>query len=308
MQIIRKFFRQLSRFTRDGFKSIYNNLFMSFSSVITLSITLSLCSMFVLFAYNTNGFTRQVENEIKVFVEFTQDVTDEEIESTIEEITAMKHVAKVEHFTKEDGYNDFINRIKQDDPDLAAFFESTSDENPLVDSLVISADVVDNVEEVASKVDDLEAIDFVNYGEESTLSNMMRMTESVRNGLAVVIVVLLVLAVFLIQNTIKLTIYARQQELAIMKLVGASSAHIIVPFLIEGVIIGLVGAFVPILITVYGYQMLYQAMAGRLILPMLQLIVPVPFVYELGYTVVLISVGIALIGSFMAVIKHAVKS
>ena len=80
------------RYIRDGFKNIWNNLFMSISSIFTLTITLSLCSLFVLFAYNTKNFTEQVENEIKIFIEFSQEATSEQIEASIEAIKSQEHV------------------------------------------------------------------------------------------------------------------------------------------------------------------------------------------------------------------------
>ncbi|HAX72495.1 MAG TPA: ABC transporter permease [Firmicutes bacterium] len=307
MKLIRTFFRQLSRFIRDGFKSIYQNLFMSVSSVITLTITLSLCAVFVLFAYNTREFTTQLESEIKIFVEFTKEATEEEIEQTIEAITNDAYVVEVDHYTKEEGYEDFISRISSDDPELATFFESTSDENPLVDSLVVTTVDVNHVDAVAKTIETMDHIDFVDYGEESSLASFANITNMIRKIFSVVVLVLLVLAVFLIQNTIKLTIYARRHELAIMKLVGASATYVVVPFVIEGLIIGIFGAIIPTLLTVYGYQWLYQVMEGQMVIPMLQLITPLPFVYELGFGIAIISIVISLIGSYLAVIKHALK-
>ena len=123
----------------------------------------------------------------------------------------------------------------------------------------------------------------------------------------VIVVVLLVLAVFLIQNTIKLTIYARKNELKIMKLVGASATHVTVPFLVEGLIIGVLGAIGPILFTVFGYQYLYELFGGVLVIPMFQLTAPLPLVYTLSFGIGIISIAISLIGSFFAVIRYSLK-
>ena len=119
--------------------------------------------------------------------------------------------------------------------------------------------------------------------------------------------ILLILAVFLIQNTIKLTIYARKNELKIMKLVGASATHVTVPFLVEGLIIGVLGAIGPILFTVFGYQYLYELFGGVLVIPMFQLTAPLPLVYTLSFGIGIISIAISLIGSFFAVIRYSLK-
>lgn len=302
-----KLLRQFFRYIRNGFKNIGSNLFMTISSVFTLTITLSLCSLFVLFACNTDELTTQIENEIKIFAEFNQEATDEQIQSTIRQIQAMSEVASVQHETKEEGYKDFIDRIGANDEELATFFEETSDENPLVDSLVISAKSIDKVDGLAKKLKELSVLDFVDYGEESSLSSFAKITQSIRSFFSWVIIVLVFLAIFLIQNTIKLTIYSRRNELKIMKLVGASSLYVIVPFIVEGLIIGLVGALIPILITVHGYQYLYSLLGGNLVIPMFNLIQPLPLIYQLSLVVLAISVIVSLIGSFFAVVRHALK-
>lgn len=299
--------RQLFRYIRDGLKNIWRNLFMSISSIFTLTITLSLCSLFVLFAHNSNEFTEQLENEIKIFVEFDKVATPEQIQSTIDTIEQNSYVVDVEYTTKEQNYQDFIDRIGNDDPELAIFFENTSDENPLVGTLVVSADAVNHVDQVAKEIKEMSNISYVDYGEESSLAAFANITKMIRESFSWIVVVLLVLAVFLIQNTIKLTIYARKNELKIMKLVGASATHVTVPFLVEGLIIGVLGAIGPILFTVFGYQYLYELFGGVLVIPMFQLTAPLPLVYTLSFGIGIISIAISLIGSFFAVIRYSLK-
>ncbi len=299
--------RQLFRYIRDGLKNIWRNLFMSISSIFTLTITLSLCSLFVLFAHNSNEFTEQLENEIKIFVEFDKVATPEQIQSTIDTIEQNSYVVDVEYTTKEQNYQDFIDRIGNDDPELAVFFENTSDENPLVGTLVVSADAVNHVDQVAKEIKEMSNISYVDYGEESSLAAFANITKMIRESFSWIVVVLLVLAIFLIQNTIKLTIYARKNELKIMKLVGASATHVTVPFLVEGLIIGVLGAIGPILFTVFGYQYLYELFGGVLVIPMFQLTAPLPLVYTLSFGIGIISIAISLIGSFFAVIRYSLK-
>lgn len=299
--------RQLFRYIRDGLKNIWRNLFMSISSIFTLTITLSLCSLFVLFAHNSNEFTEQLENEIKIFVEFDKVATPEQIQSTIDTIEQNSYVVDVEYTTKEQNYQDFIDRIGNDDPELAVFFENTSDENPLVGTLVVSADAVNHVDQVAKEIKEMSNISYVDYGEESSLAAFANITKMIRESFSWIVVVLLVLAVFLIQNTIKLTIYARKNELKIMKLVGASATHVTVPFLVEGLIIGVLGAIGPILFTVFGYQYIYELFGGVLVIPMFQLTAPLPLVYTLSFGIGIISIAISLIGSFFAVIRYSLK-
>ena len=302
-----KLIRQLFRYIRDGFKNIWNNLFMSLSSVITLTLTLSLCALFVLFAYNTRNFTEQVESEIKIFVEFSKDATEEQITTALETMESDEHVAEVIHVTKEEEYADFIDRIGEDDPELAVFFENTSEDNPLPDIAIAAADDDTRSRVVANTIKEIDGIAYVDYGEESSLAAFTNITNIIRQSFSTIVVILLVLAVFLIQNTIKLTIYARKNELKIMKLVGASVSHVTVPFLIEGLIIGILGAVGPILFTIYGYQFIYELFGGVLVIPMLQMTAPFPTVYQLGVLIGIISIIVSLLGSFFAVIKYSLK-
>lgn len=307
INLIFKPFRQVYRYIRDGLKSIYHHLFMAISSVMTLMITLSLVTTFVLFAQNTSGLTKQLEGEIKVFVELDKELQEEESLQVVEHVEGLSGVAAVEYHTKEEGYQEFIDRMSSDDPELAAFFEETSDENPLPDSLVVSAMSIDQVDEVAKEISDLEGIAYVDYGEESTLSSFANITGTIRQIFLVISIVLLVLAVFLIQNTIKLTIMSRKNELKVMRLVGASSLYVTAPFLVEGLVIGIFGAAIPVLVTIHGYQWLYEAFNGQLVIPMLQMVQPFPTVYELSFLIIIMSIVISFIGSLLAVSKYAVK-
>ena len=301
-------FRQFSRYIRDGLKSIYHHLFMAMSSVVTLMITLSLVSAFILFALNTNDLTQQLESEIKVFVEIDKELDEVAIAKVVETVEGLPGIAAVEHHTKEEGYQDFIVRMSADDPELAAFFEETSEENPLTDSLILSATSIDEVDQVAKEVKEVEGVSYVDYGEESTLTSFANITATIREIFIVIAAVLLVLAVFLIQNTIKLTIMSRKNELKVMRLVGASSTYVIAPFLVEGLVIGVFGAFVPVLLTIYGYEWIYNMFSGQLVIPMLQMAAPFPTVYELSFLMIILSIAISFIGSLMAVFKYAVKA
>lgn len=308
ISVILRPFRQLIRYLRDGLKSIYHHFFMAMSSVMTLMITLTLVSAFILFALNTNDLTKQLESEIKVFVEIDKTLEEPAIAEVVQTVEELPGVATVEHYTKEEGYQDFIDRMSADDPELAAFFEETSEENPLTDSLIVSATSIDQVDQVAEEMETVDGISYVDYGEESTLTSFANITETVRQIFIVIAVVLLVLAVFLIQNTIKLTIVSRKNELKVMRLVGASSSYIIAPFLVEGLVIGIFGAFVPVLFTIYGYEWIYNLFNGQLVIPMLQMAAPFPTVYELSCLIIVLAIGISFIGSLLAVFKYAIKA
>jgi len=299
--------RQFRRNVRDGFKNTWNHLFMSISSVITLTITLSLCAGFVLFAVNTNLFTRNIEGEVRIFVQFDPEAADEEIEEVLEMIYDMDEVADYEFNTPEEEHAIVTMDISQGDEDRATTLLSATDAGVLPATVTIEAEDVEYVQEIAATLEALPTTNFVSFGGDDIISNLMNLTRTIRNVMILIVGILLILAVFLIQNTIKLTIFARREELRIQKLVGASISRVTMPFIVEGVIIGILGASVPILLTLLGYTALYERLGGTLVIQMLSLSGPTPLVYQIGLVMGLLSIAVSLLGSFFAVSRYALK-
>ena len=148
-----------------------------------------------------------------------------------------------------------------------------------------------------------EGIYEVNYGGQSTISIVSAMA-LIRKVGGVLVLGLSLLAIFLIQNTIKLTITARAREIAIMRNVGATNGFIRSPFLIEGIIIGILGALVPIGLTIWAYYALYQYTGGVLISNMFHLVQPYPFVIYVSAVLLVIGVLVGLIGSYISVTRY----
>ena len=118
------------------------------------------------------------------------------------------------------------------------------------------------------------------------------------------VLALIIVTAFLISNTIKITIFSRKREIEIMRLVGASNLNIKIPFLFEGLFLGVFGAFLPIIATVYGYATLYDNFDGQLFSPFIQLIKPEPFVYYVSILLLVIGILVGMFGSWRAVQKH----
>ena len=283
---------------------------MSLSSVITLTITLTLCAGFILFAANTNEFTRGIEGEVRIFATIVPDASDNEIQEILDSIEAISEVVDLTFNTGEEEYEYVLNRMANmvgDDPAAISALRFATEEVQLSPTVIVETENVDYVREVAATLEDFAEIEYVSFGEESTLNALTGLTNAIRNIMVAVVIILLVLAVFLIQNTIKLTIYSRQEELKIQKLVGASIGHVTVPFIVEGLIIGVLGAAVPIILTMIGYAALYYRAGGVLIIQMLSLADPNPLVYQIGFVMGMISIAVSLLGSLFAVSRYALK-
>ena len=143
----------------------------------------------------------------------------------------------------------------------------------------------------------------MNYGGQSTVS-MVDTMSMVRKIGGFLVIGLTLLAVFLIQNTIKLTISARKDEITIMRNVGATNSFIRSPFVIEGIIIGVLGSIIPIALTVWGYITLYQRSGGILVSNMFKLVKPNPYIFYLAGILLGIGVVVGFIGSLLSVNRY----
>ena len=278
---------------------------MSFSSILTLIIMLSICAAMLVFVENTNEITRNVEAEVSLIAELRPEVTEMEIQTLMQ--TFEQHTL-IESFVFRDRYEEFHRQLTAMIGGLTNTAVDMFDdiENRLVDVFEIEATTIYDLPELANFIASLESIEYV-FDVNEIAENISTVTTIIRNVMIILVLVLMILAIFLIQNTIRVTIYARQEELGIMRLVGASIGHVIFPFVVEGLIIGFIGAIIPILLINFGYTMLYTASAGVLGLDTLELVSPLPLVYQIGFTMGIISVAVSLIGSLVAVSKYALK-
>lgn len=291
-------------YARDGFKNVCNHIFMSFSSVLTLVITLSLCAVFIMFVNNTNQFTRDIESQVALRVEFYVGATEEEIESVIAEIDKHPLVYDWDFRDSDEEHRRIAEMTAEGDERIEDFLLDIDVD--FFDVIRVEAVDIYSLEELSAFISDLEPIEHVTDSAEAA-EVISGTTTAIRNVMMVFVIVLMILAVFLIQNTIRVTIYSRQEELSIMRLVGASIGHITFPFVVEGLIIGIIGSIIPILFTVFGYRIMYNATGGIFAINLFQLAEPAPLIYEVGFLMGIISIGVSLIGSLIAVAKYALK-
>jgi len=292
---------QFHIYARDGFKNVCNHVFMSFSSVLTLIITLSLCAVVVLFVVNTNSFTRDIESQITMLAEFEYEVTGTQITEVLNMLENHELVYDYEFIDKQAEREEVMDGFEDQ---LAVLLEGR--ENTLVDIINIEAVDIYSLDELTVMLEAHEYIQFVHHPQEAR-EMITDTTHAIRTVMVIFAGVLMILAIFLIHNTIKITIYSRQEELSIMRLVGASIGHITFPFLVEGLIIGVIGAIFPILFTIIGYSLVYEMNEGVFAINMFQLATPAPMIYQVGFYMGMISIIVSLLGSLVAVAKYALR-
>ena len=295
ISIIRNFPRHLM----TAAKNIWRNGVMSVSSIFAVTITLIIIGVIGVIAINIQDMTKYVENSLTIHVKMDQDVNQEVLDATLASLQNIEHVSHVIYSSKEEELDKLIDGMGSDGD---MFEEYKGENNPLGDAFIVEASDGQYLASIANAIGDLEGVNTVNYGGENT-QNLVSGLETVRNIGGVFIVGLIILALFMIANTIKITITSRSTEISIMRMVGASNWYIRIPFMLEGMMIGLIGAILPIVILYYGYNALYATSDGMFISNMLQLRTPQPFISQFGIFLAILGSGVGLVGSFMSVRK-----
>ncbi len=291
--------RNFPKHCKTAVQNIWRNGVMSMSSIFAVTITLVLIAVIGVIAINIQDMTYDIENSLTIYVKMDQQVTDSEAEKLQPQIEKITGVKSVKFSSKEHELDLLIE--KQNEEGKKLFETYRGEKNPLGAAYVVEVKDAKDITNIANKIADLKNVHEVTAGGDSTTS-LVKSLETVRNGGAVFVVGLTVVALFMIANTIKITITSRQTEISIMRMVGASNWFIRLPYMLEGVFIGVLGAIVPILIVYFGYNMIYDSAIG--FLPsIVSMRAPQPFVWQCSLILILLGSSVGLIGSFLSVRK-----
>ena len=288
--------RTVKRHIIDSFKSLKRNGWMSLAAVSAVTVTLLLVGTFIAMLMNVNKLATDIENDVSVRVYIDLAANEDQQKELQTELETLENVDSVEFSSREDELKQVVGSYGDE------FNLFDGDDNPLYDVFIVNTDVPENTAPVAKQIEDLEYVTQVNYGG-ATADSLFKTMNTVRNIGAVVIVALILTAVFLISNTIRITIFSRRTEIEIMKLVGATNWYIRWPFLIEGALIGLIGAIIPVTILSFVYIASFDVLTDFLAGTYFALLTPNPFLYQVGGLMLAIGIIIGAIGSFMSIRK-----
>lgn len=295
-----KAIRILLRNIRDGFKSVGRNLSLSIASISCITITLLIVGIAIVVSYNVENMTKLVKEDFTIVSFVNTSATDEEIQDLKKTIESYKNVESVEHQTK----TEIANEMKDTSDSLSKIIDSWSeDSNPLYDTLLVKVRDTEKISKTAEQISDLELIDEVQYGQ-GMVENLLSIFKVLEKAMIVAMIALVFVTLFLITNTIKITIFSRKREIEIMRLVGASNFSIKQPFVIEGFCLGFLGSLIPIAVTLYGYSALYKHFNGQLFSPFIKLVPAEPFIYFVSLILLGLGVVVGMFGSYRAVRKY----
>lgn len=294
MKAIRVFLRSF----REAFKSVFRNFSLSIASVTCTTITLVLVSIAILVSYNINNVTNKLENELTIVVYLEREATTEQAQGLKSEFEKISNVEEVTYKSKEEWKFEMMNYSPTLNNTLSYLTE-----NPLLDSYIVKVKDVKNLRKTADKIREFEIVRTAEYGE-GTVDRLVGVFDTVKQITIVIVAALVLVTAFLINNTIKLTIFSRRSEIEIMRLVGTSNYAIKLPFIFEGLFLGVIGAIIPVVLTIYGYIIAYSKLDGHLFSKMISLVKPFSFVLYVSLILVAIGAFVGVIGSYKAVRKY----
>lgn len=289
---------------KQGVKNIGRNKMFSIASIATMAACIFLFGLFYAIIVNLNYIVEEAEKDVAITVFFNDDATQEQKDAIGEQLKDKDGVLEVNYISADEAWEKFQDDYFGESKDAAEGFKN---DNPLAssDSYEVLMDDVAKQKEVVAFAEGLEGVRKVNKSDvvAKTLTSMNKLMYYVS---AAIILILLAVSIFLISNTVTMGITVRREEIAIMKYIGAKDGFVRAPFVIEGLLIGIVGAIVPLVMLFFMYDKAVAYIMTRFsLLNNIITFLPVTSVYRTLLPVgIALGVGIGFVGSFFTIHKH----
>lgn len=297
-----KIIRILGRNIADAGKSVVRNFSLSMASISCIAITLLVVAISGILTYNVRNFADLVAKDVTIVAFLETNVTSEQVVVIEDKIKSIANVNK-DSLVYESKVEIANEMMKSSETYRQIMQNWKEKDNPLQDTIQVKVLDINKIGDTAKALKEISGIDIVKYGE-GMIEQLISILELIKNISYGIVIALIVVTFFLIANTIKITIYSRKREIEIMRLVGASNINIKLPFIFEGLFLGILGSIIPIMATIYGYNYLYTSLNGQVFSPFIKLIPPMPFVFDIS--LILLGVGsfVGMFGSYGAVRKY----
>ena len=286
----------------EGFHNFFKNKKSTGASLMIMCATMLIFGLFFLIGQNVNYMLKEIESEqgMQVFIE--NEATEEQIKTLGEQITSLPDVAKVEPVSKEQAYNIMLERYSEYGRILEGY---TIEQNPFKASYVVTLTDLAKSDEVRGQIEKFDNVARIEM-RDKVINALVNIANGVRWISLGILGLLIVISIFIIANTIKLTVHARRKEISIMKYVGATNGFIRWPFIIEGILIGIIAAMISILILGGAYTLLVNKIMESTITTLVPItLLPFSEIFELVIAVYLgLGIGIGCIGSAISMRKY----
>lgn len=287
----------------EGFRNFFKNKKSTAASIIIMCATMFIFGIFFLIGENINYIMEQIQSEQAMQVFIDPEATPEQEAELEQKIKSIQYVNTTEYVSKEQALND----VKSWSDDINKFLSDyTADGyNPFKASYVITLTDLTKNEEVQNEIRTFEHVADIEAGNQ-TVNKLVDIANGIRTATAVILVLLVLISIFIIANTIKLTVHARRKEISIMKYVGATNGFIRWPFMVEGIIIGIVSALISVVILGFTYNFIVEKLITSSMVTTLQisLLTFSDMLSMLFVVYIIMGIGIGAIGSAISMKKY----
>ncbi|APB32243.1 permease-like cell division protein FtsX [Vagococcus teuberi] len=288
--MISNFFRHLG----SALKNLKRNGWMTIASVSAVTVTLTLVGIFLGVILNVAKIADDIKDNVDVSVFVDIGTPDNEVKELSNKLKDIKGVSKVTFSSKQDEYKKLVDKLG----DTWKLFGE--DENPLYDVYILTAKDAEDIPSIQKAAAALPSVSKADYGGRNS-DKLFKLSKDIRLWGTIAAVFLLGVAVFLISNTIRITIISRKREIQIMRLVGAKNSYIRGPFFLEGAFIGILGSVIPVLLVTFAYPRVYVIFTKSMIAnASYDLIAPGNLIWQLNALLIVVGVVIGSIGSVMS--------
>lgn len=290
----------LSYLIKEGFRSTFKQKKMTSASIIIMCATMFIFGLFFVIGENVNSVITQIESQqgIQIFIE--EDATDEEIETLGSQIRTINGVNRATFVSKEDALNSMKTTLGDE-----SLFEGWDEENPFPASYFVTLTDLSLNEQVQSEILALDNVDEI-QSQNTTINRLQSLANGIQITTIIILVLLIIISIFIISYTIKLTVHARRREISIMKYVGATNSFIRGPFIVEGVIIGVISAIITLVILGVSYNAVMSGIGESVLIQ--EIGIGLLSFSEMFYLVLavylILGVGIGVLGSTISMRKY----
>ena len=277
-------------FIKEVYTSFKRNIWMTLASIFTVVLSLFILGFFSIVILNLNKMADTLESQVQISVYLKDDLSQEEIDETKETLSKIEGLQDIKFTTREEAMENFKERLG----DQKFLLDALDDTNPLPDSFSLTVTSPQQVKTIADTVVALDSVESASYSQD-IINHLFNLTHLIRLIGVALIILLTGAAIFIISNTIRLTVFARRKEIAIMKYVGATDWFIRWPFLLEGICLGFIGGGLATIFLYIVYnqvtQEIYEAMAFFPLIPQH------PFINYISLAILVAGIIIGALGS-----------
>jgi len=289
----------------SAIKSIFRNFSLSAASIVCTTITLVIVALAIMLSSNIKGFTSDLEGSLTIVAYVERNASEDDINNIKNRLLEIKNIKSDEivYKSKEKIREETLKNTDKDTALYNVMSTLTESTNPLQAEYIVTVKNIEEMKETVATIKKIKNISNVKYNDE-VVDKMVPIFKTIEKIAIAIIIGLVAVTIFLICNTIKLTIYARKSEIEIMRLVGISNFVIKLPFAIEGLFLGIIGSIIPIVVTIWGYTVVYDKLEGHLFTNFIKMLKPFPFTLYVSGLLLIIGALVGMVGSYSTVRRH----